>query len=117
MCRQPVADNLEKLTVEAAVMISRHDVIPFDLAVVDVCTGQRFFSFLCVEWGIIADVDVDSEQYRFLGNFFDMNDNEMNNRSVFYLGEARFTVEAIKRILRKYREFIIREKHFRPLTE
>ena len=53
--------------VEAAVMVARHDVIPFDLAVVDVCDGQRFFSFLCIEWGIIADVDVDSEQYRFLG--------------------------------------------------
>jgi hypothetical protein len=58
---------MEKFVVQAAVLIARHDVIPFDLAVVDICDGQRLFSFLCIEWGIIADVDCDSEQYRFLG--------------------------------------------------
>ncbi|CAF4396867.1 unnamed protein product, partial [Adineta steineri] len=36
---------------------------------------------LSVEWAVIADVDCDSEKYRFLGG-------------------TRFTVEAIKRILR-----------------
>ena len=65
--RQPVMDTMEKFVVQAAVLIATHNVIPFDLTVVDTCDGNRFFSFLCIEWGIIADVDCDSEQYRFLG--------------------------------------------------
>ena len=66
-CSQVVMDTLEKFVVQAAVLISRHDVIPFDLIVVDVCDGRRIFGFLCIAWGIIADVDCDSERYRFLG--------------------------------------------------
>jgi len=58
---------MEKFIVQAAVLIATHNVIPFDLAIVDICDGKRLFSFLCIEWGIIADVDCDSEQYRFLG--------------------------------------------------
>ena len=58
---------MEKFIVQAAVIIATHNVIPFDLAVVDICDGQRLFSFLNIEWAIIADVDCDSEQYRFLG--------------------------------------------------
>jgi hypothetical protein len=42
-------------------------VIPFDMAVIDTCDGQRIFSFLIVEWAMLADVDFDSEKYRFLG--------------------------------------------------
>jgi hypothetical protein len=59
--------TMEKFVVQAAVLIAAHNVLPFDLAVVDISGGQRLFSFLCIEWGIIADVDCDSEQYRFLG--------------------------------------------------
>jgi hypothetical protein len=58
---------MEKFVVQAAALVARHDVLPFDLAVVDICDGQRLFSFLCIEWAIIADVDCDSEKYRFLG--------------------------------------------------
>jgi hypothetical protein len=65
--RQPIMEPMESFVVQAAVMIATHQVIPFDLAIVDTCDGQRIFSFLCIEWGIIADVDCDSEQYRFLG--------------------------------------------------
>lgn len=63
-------------------MIATHQVVPFDMAVMDTCDGQRLFSFLTLEWAIIADVDCDSEKYRFLGG-------------------TRFTVEAVKRIIRK----------------
>lgn len=80
-------ETMEKFVVQAAILIATHNVIPFDLTIVDICDGQRLFSFLCIEWGIIADVDCDSEQYRFLG-------------------EARFTVEAVKRILRKLIRFL-----------
>lgn len=65
--RQPILETMEKFVVQAAVLIATHQIIPFDLATVDICNGKRIFSFLCIEWGIIADVDCDSEQYRFLG--------------------------------------------------
>jgi len=65
--QQPIMDTMEKFIVQAAVLTATYHVIPFDLAVVDICNGQRLFSFLCIEWGIIADVDCESEQYRFLG--------------------------------------------------
>jgi len=60
-------ESTEKFIVEAAIFIATHNVIPFDLIIVDTCDGKRIFSFLCIEWGIIADVDCESEQYRFLG--------------------------------------------------
>jgi len=39
-----------------------------DLVAVDTCTGKRLYSFLSVAWGIIADVDIESEKFRSLGN-------------------------------------------------
>ena len=50
-----------------------------DLVAVDTCR-RRVYSFLSITWGLIADVDIESEKYRSLGN-------------------ARFTVGAIARIL------------------
>jgi sphingosine kinase len=56
----------------------------------DICTvdtpNDRYFSFLSLTWGIISDVDIESEKHRYLGN-------------------ARFTVGALIRImgLRTYR--------------
>ncbi|CAF3036400.1 unnamed protein product [Rotaria sp. Silwood2] len=87
--QQPIMKTMEKFIVQAAVLIATHNVLPFDMAVVDICDGQRYFSFLCIEWAIVADVDCDSEKYRFLGG-------------------ARFTVEAIKRIIqpRTYNGYI-----------
>ncbi|CAF0732393.1 unnamed protein product [Adineta ricciae] len=78
--KQPIMSAMKQFVAQAAVLVATHQVIPFDLSVIHTCDEQRLFSFLCVEWGIIADVDCDSEKYRFLG-------------------ETRFTVEAIKRIL------------------
>nr|KAG5713410.1 hypothetical protein BaRGS_024958 [Batillaria attramentaria] len=43
--------------------------------------SQQHYSFLSVTWGIVADIDFESEKYR-------------------NLGEARFTLGAIKRIVR-----------------
>ena len=37
------------------------------MAVIDTCDGQRVFSFLSISWGVVADVDYESEKYRFLG--------------------------------------------------
>lgn len=64
--RQPVPDSIEKFVVQAAVIIATHQVLPFDMAIMDACDGQRIFSFLSLEWAIIADVDCDSEKYRYL---------------------------------------------------
>lgn len=58
---------MKEFIVQAAILIATHQVIPFDLAVIHTRDDQRLFSFLCVEWGIIADVDCESEKYRFLG--------------------------------------------------
>lgn len=66
--RQPTMKTMEKFIVQAAILIATHNVLPFDMATIDICDGQRIFSFLCVEWGIVADIDCDSERYRFLGN-------------------------------------------------
>ncbi len=59
---------MEKFVVQSAILIATHQVLPFDMAIIDTCDGQQVFSFLSVEWAVIADVDCDSEKYRFLGN-------------------------------------------------
>ena len=44
---------------------------------------SRVFSFLSVTWGLLADIDYESEKYR-------------------AIGEARFTLQAIRRIMSKF---------------
>ena len=70
---------LEKPVLHATFLVAKHKVVPMDLVSVETCTGQRLYSFLSVAWGIIADVDIESERFRSLGN-------------------ARFTVGAVVRI-------------------
>lgn len=60
-------------------ILAKHTVVPMDLVAVDTQQG-RLYSFLSVAWGIVSDVDIESEKYRNLGN-------------------ARFTVGALVRIL------------------
>lgn len=78
--RQPIPDSIEKFVVQAAVLIATHQVLPFDMAIMDACDGQRIFSFLSLEWAIIADVDCDSEKYRYLVKL-----NELQLSSLFVL--------------------------------
>lgn len=54
--------------------------IPLDIVSIQLCDKTVIQSFLSVQWAIIADVDLESEKFR-------------------YLGEMRFTIGAIKRIL------------------
>lgn len=56
---------------------------PMDLVKVQLGDQSIVYSFLNVEWAIIADIDLESEKYRFLGG-------------------SRFVVGAIKRILSKF---------------
>ena len=39
-----------------------------DLVAIDTSSGQRLYSFLSVTWGLLADVDIESEKYRSMGN-------------------------------------------------
>jgi len=53
--------------LSAAFVLTKHTVVPMDACAVDTCTGKRLYSFICVEWGIVADVDIESEKFRSLG--------------------------------------------------
>jgi hypothetical protein len=46
------------------------------MAVVDTCDGKRLFSFLSIEWAIVAAIDSNSEKYRFLGEHWLMRQGE-----------------------------------------
>ncbi|KAK7112373.1 sphingosine kinase 2-like [Littorina saxatilis] len=75
---------LENPVLHSTFVLIKHRVVPMDLVLVQT-PSQQLYSFLSVTWGIVADIDYESEKYR-------------------NLGEARFTVGAIKRIvnLRSY---------------
>jgi len=57
-----------KPVLHSSFLIAKHRVTAMDLVAVDTCTGQRLYSFLSIAWGIIADVDSESERFRSLGN-------------------------------------------------
>ena len=59
---------LKKAVLHSSFLIAKHTALPMDLVAVDTCTGTRLYSFLSVAWGIIADVDNESERFRSLGN-------------------------------------------------
>ncbi|BFZ17215.1 hypothetical protein BsWGS_20254 [Bradybaena similaris] len=83
------------LVLHSTFVLVKHHVVPMDLVVVHI-PDRTIFSFLSVTWGIVADIDFESEKYR-------------------TLGEARFTVGAIRRIigLRSYRGRV----SFLPIAE
>ena len=74
---------LKKHALHAAFVIAKHDVVPMDLVAIDTSAGQRLYSFLSIGWGLIADVDIESERYRSMGN-------------------ARFTLMAVVKIAGLY---------------
>lgn len=63
----------------AAFCVIRGDPTPIDLCAIQ-NKKRKFFAFLSLTWGIISDIDIESERFRLLGN-------------------ARFTAGAISRIL------------------
>lgn len=62
-------------------------IVPMDLVKVET-EKERFFSFLSVGWGLMADIDIESERLR-------------------AIGEARFAVWGVIRALGKY-EFVLK---------
>ena len=79
-CREPVQDNFP---LHAAFVLAKHELTPMDIVAIDTSSQKRLYSMLSVTWGIMADVDIESERYR-------------------YMGHARFTVGAIVRMVSKY---------------
>jgi hypothetical protein len=71
------------MMLHATFALIKHDVLPMDLVAVDTCTGKRMYSFLSFGWGLVSDVDIESERYRSMGN-------------------ARFTVGAIARVISEH---------------
>ena len=74
---------IERISLHAAFSIAKHELLPMDLVAVETVTGKQIFSFLSVAWGLVADVDIESEKYR-------------------SLGPVRFTMGAVVRIISKY---------------
>ncbi|XP_050390467.1 sphingosine kinase 2 [Patella vulgata] len=86
---------LHDLVLHSTFILIKHRIIPMDLVLVQT-PSKKYFSFLSVTWGLLADIDFESEQYR-------------------SMGEARFTIGAIKRIigLRNYKARL----SFLPVTD
>ncbi|GAV09313.1 hypothetical protein RvY_18877 [Ramazzottius varieornatus] len=75
-CGEPFSHDFVK---HAALLLTRCIPQPLDLLYVQSLTSQRY-AFLSFGWGIIADIDIESEKFR-------------------KLGENRFTVGALQRVL------------------
>jgi sphingosine kinase len=83
--------NLESFVMHSAFLTAKHNILPLDLIGIHLSTTNEsysklkdpyfIYSFLSLEWALIADIDSESENYRFLGGL-------------------RFTVGAIKRVLK-----------------
>lgn len=80
--------SLESFATQTAFNITKAKSTPLDLVRYQISNGDIIHSFLALEWAIVADVDLESEKYRFLGGM-------------------RFLVGAIKRILSNYYPFSI----------
>ena len=63
-------------------MIIRGGVIPSDLATIQMESGQKMYMAVLSSWGYVADIDIESEKFR-------------------SIGEVRFILGALKAILQK----------------
>ncbi|OWF53322.1 sphingosine kinase 1-like isoform X2 [Mizuhopecten yessoensis] len=91
----------EEMVLHSTFILLKHRVIPMDLVVIQLPTMQ-VFSFLSVAWGMIADIDYESEKLR-------------------AFGAARFTIYALIRILRprsyKGELAFLPKGHYTPKTQ
>ncbi|XP_029291181.1 LOW QUALITY PROTEIN: sphingosine kinase 1-like [Cottoperca gobio] len=76
----------EELLVSCGFLLCQRLVARMDLVSIHLSSSPRLFSFLSLAWGFVADVDIESEKYR-------------------YAGAARFTVGTLVRLasLRVYK--------------
>ncbi|KAJ8283842.1 hypothetical protein COCON_G00026920 [Conger conger] len=69
----------EELLLSCGFLLCKGLVSQMDLVSINTSSNQRLFSFLSLAWGFVADVDIESEKYR-------------------YVGAARFTVGTLVRL-------------------
>jgi hypothetical protein len=69
------------MVLHSTFVLLKHRILPIDLVMLQTPTGQ-VYSFLSVAWGILADIDYESEKLRAIGS-------------------TRFTLYAIMRLLSK----------------
>jgi len=55
--------------INAAFQIIRGGIIPMDVATVHLEGGSRCYMTLLSSWGYVADVDIESEKWRSIGEF------------------------------------------------
>ena len=72
--------SMEKLASQTAFHMTKSIPCPLDLVTYQLSNNKFVHSFLAFEWAIVADIDLESEKYRFLGGL-------------------RFTIGALNRIL------------------
>lgn len=59
--------SLDKFASQMAFYMTRFEPRPIDLMSLQLENGKYLHSFMNVEWSIVADVDTESERYRFMG--------------------------------------------------
>lgn len=59
----------EDLLVSCGFVLCKGLTSNLDLISIRLSSGVRLFSFLSIAWGFIADVDIESEQFRLIGPF------------------------------------------------
>ncbi|NP_001088560.1 sphingosine kinase 1 L homeolog [Xenopus laevis] len=57
-----------KLLNNCTFILCKGQPVPLDLVSFTTSSGRRIFSFLSFAWGLISDVDIESERYRFMGS-------------------------------------------------
>ncbi|XP_006869727.1 PREDICTED: sphingosine kinase 1 [Chrysochloris asiatica] len=57
----------EELLTNCTLLLCRRLLVPMNLLSLHTASGLRLFSVLSLAWGFIADVDLESEKYRLLG--------------------------------------------------
>lgn len=55
------------MVLHSAFILIKHRILPIDLVLLQTPTDQ-IYSFLSVAWGIIADIDYESEKLRSIGS-------------------------------------------------
>uniref|UniRef100_A0AAY5F3J7 sphingosine kinase n=1 Tax=Electrophorus electricus TaxID=8005 RepID=A0AAY5F3J7_ELEEL len=56
-----------ELLLSCGFLLCKGLVRPLDVLSLRLSSGLRLFSFLSIAWGFIADVDIESERYRYMG--------------------------------------------------
>lgn len=78
-----VGENTCNPILASTLNIVRGRVVPMDLVKVEMRNEETVYSFLSIGWGLLADIDIESERLRMMGGF-------------------RFTVWALYRIFCKF---------------